>query len=82
MRSKALGLAVVAMLALAGCGNRGALKPVAGEAAPPKAYGSTASPSADALLTPPPQTRPTRSDEVLRNAEQRRSDDFDLPPQN
>jgi hypothetical protein len=43
-------------------------------------YGATAAPVADDLLTPGPQARPGRNDELLRRSEQRRSDDFDLPP--
>lgn len=73
-------LAVAAFGLLTGCGNRADLVPATGAALPPKPYGAAATPTPGDLLTPPVQTRPSRSDEVLRNSEQRRSDDFDLPP--
>jgi len=75
----AIGLAAAT---LAGCGNRGPLEPPAGAALPPAPYGARATPTPNELLTPPVQTRPSRSDELLRNSEARRSDDFDLPPPN
>lgn len=70
----------LALLALSACGSRGDLKPAAGETLPVKPYGAVATPSATDLLTPSTQARPTRSDELLRSSEQRRRDDFDLPP--
>ncbi|PKP93322.1 MAG: hypothetical protein CVT77_05950 [Alphaproteobacteria bacterium HGW-Alphaproteobacteria-16] len=73
---------LMAALLLAGCGNKGELKPAAGGALPPKPFGAVATPRPADLLKAPPQTRPTRSDEVLRSSEERRSDEFDLPPQN
>jgi hypothetical protein len=74
-------LVVFTALLLAACGNRGDLKPAAGETLPPKPYGAVATPAPADLTKAPPQTRPTRSDEVLRSSEKRRSDEFDLPPQ-
>ncbi|QDX26857.1 hypothetical protein FPZ54_13135 [Sphingomonas suaedae] len=72
---------ILAAATLAACGNRGELKPEAGSSLPPAPYGAVATPKAGELMTPPPQTRPTRSDEVLRSSEERRSDEFELPPQ-
>ncbi len=72
---------VLAALAVAACGNRADLKPAAGASLPPKPYGAVATPTPAQLVQTPPQTRPTRSDEVLRSSEERRSDEFDLPPQ-
>jgi len=66
--------------ALAGCGAAKELQPAKGAALPPPPYGATATPSANQLLTPTTQQRPQRSDELLRNSEQRRGDEFDLPP--
>ena len=40
-----------------------------------------ATPTAADLLTATPQQRPERSTELLRQSEERRSDEFDLPPQ-
>jgi len=65
---------------LAGCGSASGLKPQAGRTLPPPAYGATARPTAQQLLTPTTQQRPQRSDELLRSSDQRRSNDFDLPP--
>ncbi|ONF96806.1 hypothetical protein [Sphingomonas jeddahensis] len=76
MRGAVLLLAVL----LAGCGSSRALRPNEGERLPVAPYGATATPTPDDLLTPNPQARPGRSDELLRNSEERRSDEFDLPP--
>jgi hypothetical protein len=73
-------LVLVFSLFLAGCGAARGLRPDEGEQLPVAPYGATATPVADDLLTPEPQARPGRSDELLRRSEQRRSDDFDLPP--
>lgn len=73
--------AVLSALLLTGCGSAGALKPAPGEALPVAPYGARATPTPDQLLTPTPQQRPERSTELLRRSEERRSDDFDLPPQ-
>jgi hypothetical protein len=75
-------LILVAGLLLAGCGARETLQPAPGQALPVKPYGASATPSSDDLLRAPPLTRPSRSDEVLQSSQERRSDDFDLPPPN
>ena len=67
-------------LALAGCGSAGKLKPAPGEHLPVAPYGATATPTPGDLLTPTQQQRPQRSDELLKSSEERRSDEFDLPP--
>lgn len=75
-------LAIVGVaLALAGCGARESLQPAPGNSLPPKPLGAKATPTPDQLLTPGVETRPARSDELLRQSEERRTDDFDLPPQ-
>lgn len=74
-------LVVFSAILLAACGNRGELKPAAGGSLPPKPYGAVATPTPSDLVQAPPQTRPTRSDEVLRSSERRQSDEFSLPPQ-
>jgi predicted small lipoprotein YifL len=80
MKSKAKIAALLAGLALAGCGKVGDLEPKAGQAAPAKAYGQSEVPGAEELSTPSVQTRPGRSDELMRRSERRRDDPFDLPP--
>lgn len=74
-------LVVFSAILLAACGNKGELKPAAGGLLPPKPYGAVATPTPADLMQAPPQTRPTRSDEVLRSSQERRSDEFSLPPQ-
>ena len=73
---------VFTALLLGAWGNKGDLNPAAGGSLPPKPYGAVATPTPADLVQAPPQTRPTRSDEVLRSSEERRGDEFELPPQN
>ncbi len=73
-----IGLALA--LLLAACGSMSGLKPAKGESLPVAPYGARATPSATQLLTPSNQARPARSDELLTTSEERRSDEFDLPP--
>ncbi len=75
-------LAVATALMLSGCGAREALVPPPGKPLPVQAYAAKTPQSAEALLTPPVQTRPERSDTLIESANERRSDDFDLPPPN
>jgi hypothetical protein len=72
--------ALLLALALAGCGSPGQLKPPEGQALPVAPYGARATPTPRDLLTPTTQQRPARSDELLRRSDERRSDEFDLPP--
>lgn len=67
-------------LALAGCGSANGLKPGPNVALPPAPFGATEAKSAKQLTTPSNQARPERSDELLRSSDQRRGDEFDLPP--
>lgn len=72
---------IVAMaIVLTGCGSANGLQPGPNVSLPPKPYGATAAPTPAQLMTPSNQARPERSDELLRASEQRRGDDFDLPP--
>ena len=71
---------LLAALALAGCGAAKQLQPPPNTALPVAPYGARATPTPQQLLTPTTQQRPQRSDELLRNSDERRSDDFDLPP--
>jgi len=82
MRNLGLFTLIAVALALAGCGNRRPLKPLAGHQLPRPAYGSEARPNADQLLKPPVQARPERSVDVRVRSEERADDPFDLPPSN
>ncbi|WP_225009032.1 MULTISPECIES: hypothetical protein [Novosphingobium] len=75
-----LVLAVMAT-ALSACGNRRALKPVAGQALPPAPYGREVKPDADDLLQVPVQAKPERSVELRSRSQDRDDDPFNLPPQ-
>jgi hypothetical protein len=79
MMRTSVGIALV--LLLAGCGAREPLQPPEGKALPPKPYGAPYPPNSTQLLTAPTQSRPARSDDPQSN-QQRRSDEFDLPPPN
>ena len=73
-------LIVLAALALGACGSAVGLRPQDGVPLPVAPYGATATPTPNQLVTPTPQQRPQRTDELLRSSEERRSDEFDLPP--
>lgn len=73
-------LILILALPLAGCGAATELRPPEGQALPPAPYGATATPTPNQLITPTPQQRPQRSDELLNRSQQRRADEFDLPP--
>jgi hypothetical protein len=71
---------VALALALAGCGAAKPLQPRPGHSLPVAPYGALATPTPKQLLTPTTQQRPQRSDELLTASDERRSDEFDLPP--
>jgi len=78
----ARGLALGALaLALASCGGKQPLKPVAGQKMPAVPVGATAAPTAQQLMTPPMQSRPERNVELLVQSQERKDDPFDLPPE-
>lgn len=70
-----------ALLSLAACGARGKLELPEGETPPPAPYGATEVPTQPDLTTPTTQQRPSRSDELLRQSDERKADPFQLPPQ-
>jgi hypothetical protein len=72
--------AVLLALALAGCGSAAQLRPREGRTLPVAPYGAEATPLPKQLTTPTTQQRPQAADELLTRSEQRRSDEFDLPP--
>lgn len=75
-------IVLTAALALAGCGNRRGLKPLAGHQLPPAPYGSGYRPSADQLIKPPAEARPERNVDGRVRSEERSDDPFNLPPEN
>jgi hypothetical protein len=68
-------------LLLAACGGKNELRPKTGQSLPPKPYAAEATPTPSQLMTPEVQARPRRSDELLKQSDERRDDRFDLPPQ-
>ncbi|HEX8583934.1 MAG TPA: hypothetical protein VF680_05945 [Allosphingosinicella sp.] len=70
---------LLALLAAA-CGKVEPLQPTAGQSLPPKPAQAARALTTDELLTPPPITRPTRTEDTLRRSEEREDDRFDLPP--
>jgi hypothetical protein len=78
--ARGLALAAVA-LALASCGGKQPLKPVAGQKMPAVPVGATVAPTAQQLMTPPMQSRPERNVELLVQSQERKDDPFDLPPE-
>ena len=81
MRVPVAPLAALAILiALAGCGVRRDLKPVAGQSLPVAPYGREEPSSANALLRTPVQGAPSRTVELRTRSEERADDPFDLPP--
>ena len=75
-------IVILLLLALSACGARGPLKPEKGTPLPVAPYGATATPTPEQLLSSSPQARPERSDELLKNSDERGRNDFDLPPPN
>ncbi|KLI63437.1 lipoprotein [Aurantiacibacter marinus] len=73
--------AIVAVLLLAGCGQRTDLQPTAGQTLPEAPYGATEPLDANELLALDPQAAPERSVELRRESEEREDDPFDLPPE-
>ncbi|MBX7541133.1 hypothetical protein [Qipengyuania sphaerica] len=72
---------LTALLALAACGQKAELTPVAGNSLPPMPYGAEVQPDAADLLQLDPQAAPDRSVELRTRSEEREDDPFDLPPE-
>lgn len=73
-------LAVTLLLALAACGQKTDLAPVAGKQLPVAPYGREERPSFEALTEPPTQAIPERTVELRKRSEEREDDPYDLPP--
>jgi predicted small lipoprotein YifL len=78
---RAVPALALALLALAGCGQRAELAPPPGKSLPVAPYGRDDRPDAEELLALPPQAAPERITELRRRSEERRDDPFDLPPE-
>ena len=74
-------VALSLILALAACGQKAKLEPLAGHALPPTPYGAKSQPDAEKLLEPDPRAAPVRSAELRKRSEDREDDPFDLPPE-
>jgi len=72
--------ALGALALLAACGRTHPLHPPKGESLPPAPYGAETPPAGNKLIEPSVQARPKRGDDLLTNSQDRRSDQFDLPP--
>ncbi len=70
----------IAAVGLAGCGQYGKLARVEPAPGPPVPTGESEQPSSEQQTKPTIQARPRRSDEVLRQSQEREADEFDLPP--
>ncbi|MEM1052345.1 MAG: hypothetical protein AAGI28_09650 [Pseudomonadota bacterium] len=66
--------------ALAACGARAPLEPLASNELPATPYGESDQPDAEQLLEVPTLAAPERSVELRRRSEEREDDPFDLPP--
>ncbi|KKW94122.1 hypothetical protein CAF53_06055 [Sphingobium sp. LB126] len=78
----ARGVALAGLaLALASCGGRQPLKPVAGQKLPAVPVGAATAPTAAQLTAPSIQARPERNVELLTQSKVRGEDEFDLPPE-
>ncbi len=82
MRSKYRVIVALApaTLLLSACGSKADLKPAVGENLPVKPAGAPKQPTPEELMTPSIQARPERSDEPLKRSEERKEDEFELPP--
>jgi hypothetical protein len=79
-RSLILTGAALSLIATTGCGRRTDLAYPEGSSGPATPAGASAPPTPPELVEPPTQARPKRSDELLRQSEEREADEFDLPP--
>jgi hypothetical protein len=82
MHRKAVYMSLVSAcaLVLSACGTKADLEPAVGEKLPVKPAGAPKQPTPKELMTPSTQAKPERSDEPLKRSEERKEDEFDLPP--
>jgi hypothetical protein len=79
MKAKRI-LVLAGVVALAGCGRQADLETAPGHPLPAKPMMARTNPTVEQLLTPPPNARPDRVDELLKKSQPRSADPFDLPP--
>jgi hypothetical protein len=77
---KVVRSSLILSLVLASCGREAELKPPPGKPLPVRPAMARATPTADELLTRPPEARPDQVGELIKRSIPRRSDPFDLPP--
>jgi hypothetical protein len=80
MKTTVTVIVAAALLVTTGCGRRADLAYPEGSSGPATPAGASAPPPPAKLVDPPTQARPSRSDELLRQSEEREADEFDLPP--
>ncbi len=80
MTARMLMLAALGVAALTGCGRQVELTRQPGAEPLPVAYGADEPATAESLMTPQPQVRPIRNEDLLRRSEPRPDDPFELPP--
>lgn len=80
MTARAWIAAALVTAALAGCGRQVELARKPGADPVPVAYGADEPATAENLMTPQPQIRPVRNEDLLRRSEPRPEDPFDVPP--
>jgi hypothetical protein len=78
--SRAIAVALTLSLAISACGGLVKLKPQQGTSLPVKPEEAATQLTVDEMLTPSPQARPKRSDELITRSQERREDKFDIPP--
>ena len=71
---------LIGLVLIAGCGRQDDLKPRTGTSLPVKPASAMTTPSANDLLTLPPQAKPDRVDDPLTKSVERPDDKFHLPP--
>lgn len=80
MMAEKIVLTALGVAALAGCGRQVELVRKPGADPLPVAYGAKEPATAESLMTPSPQIRPVRNEDLLRRSEPRPDDPFELPP--
>lgn len=80
MNRRARIAALLALAALAACGRQADLERTPGMTPPPVAYGEEEPQTSSEMLTPKPQLRPIRNEDLLKRSEPRREDPFNTPP--
>ncbi|MCE7795582.1 hypothetical protein LWE61_03315 [Sphingobium sufflavum] len=78
--NRAAATLMIVAVGLGGCGRMAPLKRTTGMRPLPVAAGASEPATADQLIAPNTQSRPSRNVDVLTRSEKRAEDPFDLPP--